>query len=835
MSWEPTPIHRPPPGGEYYVFRDSVHNLIEIEDADEGLYIRRLLMTRELQRLRFVRQNGVSFLVYPSLEVSRFPHALGSFHVARRLIASLMDRQPYESDGFPDSLRITPPDCFAFSIAALVHDIGHGPLSHVWEEIWAEPRGMLHFHESMGSRILTSSSTEIGKYLGNPDAFSKLPKLGEDVLSFVTRKHRLSYLLPLLAGNLDVDRLDFIARDTRGAGVTYGFHDLEWIIRSLRFARLPGHKTDGEGPQWIVAIDGRKGLSTLVQFLHARENMYRLVYHHKTTRVTTKMLELLLRRATLLGKDVEFPSSILKEALTETELDVSKFVQLDDSDIWMSIKAWSQYNGDPLLKELASCLLSRRFYKAFLLEEHVYERLRSIDTPASGDIIKNVVAARANCSQTDATFYYGFDTTSFDVVGKESSTWKENVWILESGTLGFEFRTLREYWKKEVGTISSRKQYLLVVHPELVEDIAAIVGRFSFSSPGKDKPGKSATPPKPYGILGSLSDSGAWKEVFAGVNTQHGNEPESTVAIKRYKRPEAGADALERDVKAINLLGASHENLGKAKALSENGEIWIIEQPLWTASLQDLLDKQGPRRDLLEIFDISAQLFGGLTELHRLKLRHTDIKPDNCGIVFKGSERQYVLGDFGCLSSRPQEFPDQVSLLGTLRTRAPETIQHKAIGMPSDVWAMGATIYALCVNRYPFMDISVPHEAVEVRAKREEELRENLAAELAKFEEAARSNLPPFLHRCLGAAFLPANERSSAAGMRQAFKRGKRRLEGKSDVRMAWQRTEDVILTSRRHKTQGPQLSEEVKKLLDSYTDFVPPNMIEELRALFPK
>ena len=133
MIREISPIHRPPPGGEYYVFRDSVHNLIEIESESDGTYVRDLLRTRELQRLRHIRQNGFSSLVYQSLETSRFPHSLGTFHIARRIASSLFERQPGPSEGFPESLMLKPRDCLAFSVAALIHDIGHGPLSHVWE------------------------------------------------------------------------------------------------------------------------------------------------------------------------------------------------------------------------------------------------------------------------------------------------------------------------------------------------------------------------------------------------------------------------------------------------------------------------------------------------------------------------------------------------------------------------------------------------------------------------------------------------------------------------------------------------------------------------------
>src|SRR5262249_8081458 len=148
------------------------------------------------------------------------------------------------------SLQLSDRDCFAFSIAGLLHDIGHGPLSHVWEECWAAPRKLSHFHEKIGYEILTSGKTEIGTLLARADTHKKFQHIGKDVVAFTSKQHRLTYLLPLLAGNLDVDRLDFMARDTRSAGVTYGFHDLDWIIRSFRFARLPAKYIEREAPRW---------------------------------------------------------------------------------------------------------------------------------------------------------------------------------------------------------------------------------------------------------------------------------------------------------------------------------------------------------------------------------------------------------------------------------------------------------------------------------------------------------------------------------------------------------------------------------------------------------
>jgi len=851
MAREFSPIHRAPVGGEYYVFRDAIHNLIEIESAEDGTYVRKLLQTPELQRLRRIRQNGLSSLVYPSIETTRFPHALGSFYIARRISDSLVARQPHQDDGFPECLRVNDRDGLAFSVAALLHDIGHGPLSHVWEECWAEPRGFGHdFHERMGRRILADGTTEIGKLLSERDIHPTFANIGEDVIRFLSNKHHLDYLLPLLEGNLDVDRLDFTARDTRSAGVTYGFHDLEWIIRSLRFARLPARYFSGSQPRWVIAIDGRKGLSTLVQFLHARENMYRLVYYHKTTRTTTRMLALLFKRASNLASKsaLTCQSNALRAVfeLNAEEVTPTQFLKLDDSDIWSTIKSWAETDSDPILSDLSRMLLSRDLFKTFLLSEDVYTRLQEIDSPLYGYNLRTMVKARLNCAEEDAEYYYAFDSTQFDVIGRSPDKPWQDVWIMESGALGFQFQTLRQYWKKEVRSSESWCQYSLLVHPKVVQDLAGIVARLSFPADSAKKVTGQPSAPHPYRVVAPLGSEGAWKQVYVGTNTEPGSAPENIVALKRYKTLEGESTAIERDVKAINLLSTAstpHEHLSNPRLLRNGGgETWIME-PLWTGSLEDMLKKHGPRRDILEIVEIAEQLFSGLAQLHHDKLRHTDIKPDNCGVLAGSGGKKYVLGDFGCLSSSPDKMPNDVRLLGTLRTRAPEVIASNRISLKADVWSMAATIYAVCLMQYPFVPFDAPHHDSSDRAEREEKIRSNITELLKNHQKKVRESLPPVFGRILKKCFENEEERLSAQKAFEAFRSIRSKLSGRNEslFRTAWQRAEDIV---QRFEGQEPtvevqSLSEaqrnEIEEIIKTHKDFVPLSLKNSLSDLLGK
>lgn len=710
------------------------------------------------------------------------------------------------------------------------------------------PKGFDQFHEEMGAKIVEDSDTAIGAFLSQSTSHQHFPNVGADVLRFLMRKHHLDFLMPLLEGNLDVDRLDFIARDTRAAGVTYGAHDLEWIIRSLRFARLPARYLEGSNPSWVIAIDGRKGLSTLVQFLHARENMYRLVYHHKTTRAATRMLTLLFKRARLLASNnaLSCRSDALRTAIalrSSEQMSAKQFLKLDDSELWSSIKAWSEgQSGDHILQELASRLLSRDLFKVFLLSEDVYNRLRDIDSLEYGQNLRSLVKARLSCSMDDAEYYYAFDSTTFDVIGRPQKK-PHDVWIMDSAAFGFEFKTLREYWQKEVRSPQSRCQYLLLVHPDVVQDLAGIVGRLSFPAESAKKLTTLPDAPAPYRLVAPLGSEGAWKEVYVGANTNPGSAPEKIVALKRYKTVDGELESLERDVSAINLLASPHENLSNPRLLQhEKGETWILE-PLWTGSLEDLTKKHGPRRDVLEIFDIAEQLFSGLARLHSHKLRHTDIKPDNCGILAIGSQaRTYLLGDFGCLSSLPDKIPSDRRLLGTLRTRAPEVIENKSISLKSDVWSMAATIYALCLMEYPFVPFDAPHHDSKDRAERERQIVSNIETLVDKHREKMQLILPPVLGRLLEKCFDREQNRPSAQEALELFQEKRAELIKRGDglLRTAWQRAEDIIqqLTVEKELVRAGGLTEkqrnEVRDLLTKYQDLVPERLRTSLAVLVP-
>lgn len=321
------------------IYRDSVHNIIRVKtDTAEGRLIVSLIDTAEFQRLRRIRQLGLAYFAYQAAEHSRFTHSLGAFHLAARMVAKL--RLSYDiSDEAQTAVRV----------AALLHDIGHGPFSHVIESI-------LDFHhEEFTIEAVLSSETEIGRLLRK---FS--PDLADDVAAIIRGDFRHRALAQLVSSQLDVDRMDYLLRDSLMTGAKYGIYDLEWIIKSIEINETDDHL-------YVSA----PGIYAVEDYLQARYYMYRQVYFHRTLRSAEAVLRVLLNRALYLfktGKEVWVASGTpMERVLAGEKLSLQEHLELDDTDIMFSIKRW-QHSEDKILADLAKRFLNRSLFKAFDLD-----------------------------------------------------------------------------------------------------------------------------------------------------------------------------------------------------------------------------------------------------------------------------------------------------------------------------------------------------------------------------------------------------------------------------------------------------------------------------------
>jgi HD superfamily phosphohydrolase len=224
-----------------------------------------------VQRLRYVRQLGHAFLVYPGATHTRFEHALGAYHLARQVLAQL------EAAG---DVRLAPAERLRLKLAALLHDVGHYPFSHALEEA-----GLPH-HEALAARRLAPGG----------ELAARLAALGieSDDLVPLIRGSAAGPLAGLVSGSLDVDKLDYLCRDAWMCGVPYGVIDVDRLLTALTVAPGPAG-----GP--ALALH-EKGLAALESLLFAKYQMYRNVYWHHAVRSATAMFKRLVRRTIASGR-----------------------------------------------------------------------------------------------------------------------------------------------------------------------------------------------------------------------------------------------------------------------------------------------------------------------------------------------------------------------------------------------------------------------------------------------------------------------------------------------------------------------------------------------------
>jgi HD superfamily phosphohydrolase len=332
------------------ILRDPVHGLIPFDTPEDAIVVR-LLATSQMQRLRRIRQLGVASLAFPGAEHTRFAHAIGSAHVMRRLIDRLRD---VEGD-LPPYHRLDKDMAKEALAAALLHDVGHGPLSHLFEDALVGAPA----HEEWSTRIILDGDSEVSRILAAEDA-----RLPARVAALVLGRHECAYLARAVSGTVDVDRCDYLLRDAHATGVPYGRYDLDWLLRSLTFARSVSER---EAP--ALAIDGAKGIVSLESFVLARLFMFQQVYFHKAARAAEWMIRAILSRAAdLIRQGValpELPAAIGAIAVRRTA-PLLDYLELDDGVLFGAMHAWES-SSDPVLSDLTRRIRSRSLFKTLEL------------------------------------------------------------------------------------------------------------------------------------------------------------------------------------------------------------------------------------------------------------------------------------------------------------------------------------------------------------------------------------------------------------------------------------------------------------------------------------
>jgi HD superfamily phosphohydrolase len=373
------------------IINDPVFGFINIP----GEFIYRIINHPCIQRLNRIRQLGLAFYVYPGAVHTRFHHSLGAMHLMAEAIAQLRSKGHAISDEEKNGAMA----------CILMHDTGHGPFSHALENSLVT--GICH--EDISLMLMNRMNEEMGG------------KLSLAIEIFRDTYHK-RFLHQLVSGQLDVDRLDYLRRDSFFTGVTEG------NIGSARIIKMLNVKND----KLVVEA---KGIYSIENFLMARRLMYWQVYLHKTSVAAERMLINTLKRAKRLaavhGVESEVPCPLkyflhnrVDKQRFETDPEaVQYFIDLDDNDIWCALKTWAK-SGDKVLSLLCSGLINRNLFKIEVNSKPVSPDLAAekIRYFAEKYHLPPEDAAYLIFSETISTNMYSEADDSIDILFKDGST-----------------------------------------------------------------------------------------------------------------------------------------------------------------------------------------------------------------------------------------------------------------------------------------------------------------------------------------------------------------------------------------------------------------------------
>lgn len=342
--------------------RDPIHGLVSFDGSDVDCVDElawNLLNCSEFQRLRRIKQLGISEYVFPGATHSRFAHSIGVYHNARKLMRVV--KREEGSDYKPERAQIS-------LAAALVHDLGHGPFSHAFEtarEFIAQERKIPNSenHEVLSGKIIRNVDGEIWKCMSDMHGAA----FADAVADLIQAENPLDIYHAVVSSSFDADRLDYLVRDRYMTGVESAAIDQEWLIDNLCKHEISVSQDDDPEPLRVPTFVFRlKGRQAAEDFLLARHRLYSQVYLHKTTRGFEKLITALLYEISKFAETSEkiglSKENGLIRFLSRGGETLENYLALDDVSVWGAAQQVVS-TGTERMKMLAHRLLGRKNMK----------------------------------------------------------------------------------------------------------------------------------------------------------------------------------------------------------------------------------------------------------------------------------------------------------------------------------------------------------------------------------------------------------------------------------------------------------------------------------------
>jgi len=400
------------------IFHDPIHKEIVFDSGKpEELMIMELIDTVAFQRLRRIKQLGPASLLFHGAESSRFTHSIGVFCIARKIYERLIESK----SSFCENK-------FVLYGAALLHDLGHGPLSHTSETIFD------HNHEKW-SQNLVKNYSPINSILKKYD--KELPRqIGE---LFESKELFSKPLKTLISSEIDCDRLDYLLRDSYNTGTKYGLVDLERIISALTFS-----------PDGNIAIKP-KGVIAVEHFLVLRNLMYRTIYNHRINEISTWILEKIIYTIkNNFEKKIWLDKSLHKWIFSPAKIDFEDFIRNDDVTFYYHLIRWKDESFEPL-STLCKMFINRDLLKA-----------SNISFLSKLDRIKILAFTRKLCEANnyDSEIFSGIKEKSFK--GFESN----NALKIWDGT----YQSSLENSSALIKTLMHSEESSFIIYPSVIKN-----------------------------------------------------------------------------------------------------------------------------------------------------------------------------------------------------------------------------------------------------------------------------------------------------------------------------------------------------------------------------